>query len=235
MIICIAILIVAVLLLIPLMGASDLHYHRKPNGKRIRVACVGDSITNGALIPNCFRNSYPARLQRLLGEAYQVENFGLNDRTLQADANKPYSREKEYRRSLSFAPDILIILLGTNDTKPNNWISEERFTEEYKAFLKQYLSSESVPRIILCTPPWALPASSRITSLTNDAVPSVLPKVENAVRKLGAELSLPVAELYPLFEGKPELLSYDGLHPNKAGAQCIADKLAEEILRAAFS
>jgi len=226
----ILILILVVILLIPLMGGSYFHFHRKPDTKRIRVACVGDSITNGALVPNCFRNSYPTQLQGLLREGYHVENFGLNGRTLQATADKPYTREKEYQRSLSFNPDIVIILLGTNDTKPGNWISAERFTEEYKAFLKPYLSSEKTPKVIICTPPWALPASNWITSITNDAVLSVLPDVVNAVREIGEELSLQVVELYPLFDGRPELLSYDGLHPNAAGARCIAEKLAEEIL-----
>jgi len=231
MILCFAALIAVLLVLIPFMGASDLHLHRRPDKRRIRVACVGDSITNGALIPNCHKNAYPSQLQRLLGDRYHVENFGLNDRTLQTSADKPYSREKEFRRSLSFVPSILVILLGTNDTKPGNWVSQEHFIAEYKSLLEQYMTAEPTPKIIICTPPWAIPASGKITALTNDAVPSILPEVADAVRKVGEEMSLSVTELYPLFEGKPELLCYDGLHPNNRGAGYIAKTLAEEILQ----
>jgi len=230
----IILMILLLLILFPVMGATDLHFHRKEDNKRIRVACVGDSITNGALIPNCFKNSYPAKLQKLLGKEYHVENFGLNDRTLQSFADKPYEKEAEFRKSLLFMPDIVVILLGTNDTKPFNWRSEEVFYSEYNAFLEHYTGPERAPKIILCTPPWAIPAAGRIMAVTNDADPSVLPDVSAAVKRIGQERSIPVIDLYPQSEGKRELLSYDGLHPNISGAEYIAESVAEQIKGIAF-
>ena len=58
----------------------------------IRVACVGDSITYGFGISDRERDSYPAQLQRDLGEAWQVRNFGSNGATALERGTKPYSR-----------------------------------------------------------------------------------------------------------------------------------------------
>ena len=42
----------------------------------IKVVCVGDSITQGTGAKDPANNSYPARLQKLLGTAYRVVNCG---------------------------------------------------------------------------------------------------------------------------------------------------------------
>lgn len=39
----------------------------------IRVACIGNSITYGAFIPNREMNCYPAQLQAYLGDGYEVK------------------------------------------------------------------------------------------------------------------------------------------------------------------
>ena len=222
--------LIAVVLLAVLFGATDLHLHRKKRSERAhRVACVGDSITNGALIPDCFRYSYPSRLQRLLGGTYHVENFGLNDRTLQFSGDKPYSNEAEYRNSLSFIPDTVVILLGTNDTRAVNWHSTERFLSEYRVLLQRYAALNSRPRLILCTPPWATDAPNRIARLTNDTVADRLPAIVDAVKAVGAEYALPVVDLYTAFKGRKDLLSYDGVHPNRKGAALIAQRVADSI------
>ena len=51
-------------------------------GETTRVACVGDSITFGAGVKNRGKNCYPAVLGNLLGEGYEVRNFGVNGATL---------------------------------------------------------------------------------------------------------------------------------------------------------
>ena len=44
--------------------------------KPVKIACVGNSITYGSGIKNQFQNSYPGVLSQLLGEGYDVRNFG---------------------------------------------------------------------------------------------------------------------------------------------------------------
>lgn len=58
--------------------------------KKIKIACVGNSITYGAEVANRDKNAYPAQLQAMLGDHYQVENFGVTSRTLLKKGYLPY-------------------------------------------------------------------------------------------------------------------------------------------------
>jgi len=223
-------LIILLSLMIPLLGITELHFHRSPKKGSVRIACIGDSITNGALIPGCFFRSYPSVLQNLLGSGYHVENYGLNDRTLQSSGDKPYTAEKEFRNSVSFSPDIVVILLGTNDTKPANWRSKDHFMEEYRKLLNT-ISMGKNPRILLCTPSWARDAMNSLSRLSNDSCAEMLPDIVDAVLELGEEYSLPVIDLYREFYERSDLLRYDGVHPNAAGAAHIAELVYNELIK----
>ena len=97
--------IVIILFMIPLMTSAQ----------KIRVACIGDSVTFGAGIKDRKENSYPAQLQDLLGNEYEVENFGFSGATLLKNGHKPYWVKKVFQESKDFAPNIAIIHLGLND------------------------------------------------------------------------------------------------------------------------
>ena len=226
----ILLILIVLAILTPFHGATDLHFHKAPKQGTIRVACVGDSITNGALIFGCFFRSYPARLQKMLGRKYHVENYGLNDRTVQSNADKPYEREAEFERSLAFRPEIVIILLGTNDTKSHNWVSQEQFGKEYRRLLQNYRDLDSVKMIILCTPPWQRNAGNFVEHLTNDTSAERTPQVAEEVRRIGEEYGLPVIDLYREFCKREDLLCYDGVHPNNKGDDVIADRICREML-----
>src|ERR1044072_7428681 len=90
-----------------------------PPGK-IRVACVGDSITWGSGVEGRESNSYPAVLQRLLGEKYEVSNFGVSGATMLKRGDKPYWEMSAFTDALAFKPNVVVIKLGTNDSKPQN-------------------------------------------------------------------------------------------------------------------
>ena len=100
--------------------------------KSIKVACVGNSITYGAFIPNRDKNSYPAQLQAYLGKEYDVRNFGVSGSTLLSKGDHPYINTQEYINSQKFQPDIVLIKLGTNDTKPQNWKYKTEFENDYQ-------------------------------------------------------------------------------------------------------
>src|SRR5256885_2347791 len=99
----------ALILLFPLVALAA--------GPTTRVACVGDSITFGAGLRDRESNNYPARLQHSLGSDWEVRNFGVSSTTVLKRGNKPYVREKAYAQALEFKPDLVVIMLGTNDTK----------------------------------------------------------------------------------------------------------------------
>ncbi|MCS2571090.1 GDSL-type esterase/lipase family protein [Bacteroides ovatus] len=118
----------------------------------IRVACIGNSITYGAFIPNREMNCYPAQLQAYLGDGYEVKNFGASGRTILSKGDYPYSETDTYKASLEYQPDIVLIKLGTNDTKPQNWKYKNEFKDNYQTLIDTYRNLKSHPRIILLTP-----------------------------------------------------------------------------------
>ena len=81
--------------------------------QKIKVACVGNSITWGHGIQDRSKNTYPAQLQQLLGDGFDVRNFGNNGKCAQDEADDPYTKTQEYADALAFLPDIVIIKLGT--------------------------------------------------------------------------------------------------------------------------
>ena len=113
----------------------------------IRVACIGDSITFGANIQNREHDSYPADLQRMLGRHYEVDNFGVSGANLIKKGDKPYWQEPEFLAATTFAPDIVIILLGTNDTKPQNWRYKSDFSGDLRDLIRHFATLPSKPQI----------------------------------------------------------------------------------------
>lgn len=102
------------------------------NKEPIVVACIGNSITYGSGIEERINNSYPAQLQQLLGDEYDVWNFGYSGRTLLKKGDYPYWDEVYLKAAKKLNPDIVIIKLGTNDTKPQNWQYAEEFESDYR-------------------------------------------------------------------------------------------------------
>ena len=92
-----------------------------PKEDAIRVACIGNSITDGFGIDMRAKYGYPAQLQGILGDGYWVKNFGVSARTMLNKGDFPYMNEMAWKDALAFKPDIVVIKLGTNDSKPQNW------------------------------------------------------------------------------------------------------------------
>ena len=99
--------------------------------KVVKVACIGDSVTYGTGIEDRDNDSYPSQLQRMLGDGYEVGNFGRPGATLLRKGHRPYMQQPEFSEALDFAGDIAVIHLGLNDTDPRNWPNyrDEFYTE----------------------------------------------------------------------------------------------------------
>ncbi len=187
-----------------------------------KVACVGDSITWGFTIVNRGKYSYPAVLQQLLGEGFEVRNFGHNDAAARFDADTPYVSKKAYRDSLAWEPDIVLLMLGTNDTKPWNW-NPGIFREDYLRLVESYLALPSHPRVVLVAP-------IRIFKLIPVTIlnPDVLEEgVRPAIRDIAAQLHLQFIDLYDLFDSAR--LCRDGVHPQRDGARLLAEALFRAV------
>ena len=137
-------------------------YHplKTPREGQIRVACVGDSVTYGFGIPHFRTASYPAALQKLLGDCYCVNNYGYSGRTASLLGDRPYRTETLCTKSREFAPDIVVILLGANDSKTFNWSIEAAGKRIYPSLLETdlkelisvYQALPSHPKVYVATP-----------------------------------------------------------------------------------
>jgi lysophospholipase L1-like esterase len=92
--------------------------HPSPLLNAVRIACIGNSITDGAGIDMNSEKGYPACLQKDLGTGYLVNNFGVSGRTMLNKGDYPYMKELAWKDAMAFKPNIVIIKLGTNDSKP---------------------------------------------------------------------------------------------------------------------
>jgi acyl-CoA thioesterase-1 len=191
--------------------------------KEVKVACVGDSITEGAGIFWKSKDSYPIVLDKLLPENYSVLNCGKSAATILRDSDKPYWTCLEYSNIFAFRPDVIIIKLGTNDSKTQNW-NEEEFYIDYQALIDTFKTIPGDPEIYLCSP---VPAYNGAWNIRDSVI---LNGIIPAVRKIAERNALTLIDLYPVLDGAPELFP-DGIHPNEEGAAIMAKTIAPYILK----
>ena len=195
-----------------------------PKPGAVRVACVGDSITEGHGLDLRSVNGYPARMQKFLGDKYWVKNFGVSARTLLSTGDYPYMNETAWQDALAFNPDVVVIKLGTNDTKDYNWKGKKAFAKDLEKMVKTLQALPSQPKIYLCAPIPAFKPSWTINEKV--IVDEVIPTLEKAVKKYGLAGFI---DLHTAFEGQEELILPDGIHPNGNGARKIAETVAKVI------
>ena len=192
----------------------------------IRVACVGDSITYGAAIKNRAANCYPTVLGKLLGKGYEVRNFGVNGATLLKKGDRPYWRLGAFKAATDFAPQIVIIKLGTNDTKPQNWSKAAGdFEADLRALAAHFRGLPSAPKVYLCLP---VPVYQDRWGINEKTVTTgVIP----VIQKVAKAEKLPVINLYQALSGKPKMFP-DKIHPNAAGAEVMAKAIFASLREA---
>ena len=218
----------AVLLLAVSFGVIDeLHVQPRPRAGQKRVACVGDSITYGCFVPGQPWNSYPRQLGRMLGRGYCVGNFGYTNRTALKNADHPYTAEKLYRQSLAFQPNLVLLMLGTNDTKAVNW-NAEAYARDLGELIDSYLELESRPQVFLLLPPPVFPFCGKVRwDIRSEVLENELLPI---CRRVAEEKGVPVIDIHAAFVGKPELF-VDGCHPNSKGARVMARKVFSLVNR----
>lgn len=189
---------------------------RQETKQVIKVACVGNSITQGVTIDNQHRDSYPGLLQQMLGAGYEVRNYGYSGRTLLNKGDRPYMKEQMYQDALDFCPDIVTIKLGTNDTKPWNWQYKEEYPVDLETMVTAFQTLPSHPKIYLCYP---VPAY-RIDWGINDTI--IRNEVQPYIRSVAEKTGAAIIDLYTPLQNHPELFT-DRIHPTKEGALVIAE------------
>nr|NIP84097.1 hypothetical protein [Planctomycetales bacterium] len=168
------------------------------------------------------RHSYPAQLARLLGDGWQVANFGVSGATLLKRGDRPYVKTSPYQAARSFQPDVVVIKLGTNDSKPPNWRRKADFVRDYLDLIQQFRQLHSQPVVWICNPVPVFPAGGGIHDET--VREQILPRIGYIAHNAG----VPVIDLYTPLKDRPELFP-DKVHPNAAGAAQMAKIVASHL------
>jgi lysophospholipase L1-like esterase len=188
----------------------------------IRVGCLGDSITGTE------EYSFVGDLQALLGGNYTVGNFGISGATVLRTSFTPYIYQPQIQMAHSFEPNIVVIMLGTNDARTDYYQAIDNFVGDYTTLIKQVQQFESKPKIFLVIPP---PLYNNNLSLSGtDLVNGVIPRI----KLVAANFNLPLIDVNAVFANHPEYL-VDGVHPNSSGKEVIAEQIFRAINQSTFS
>ena len=215
-----------------------------PKADAIRVACIGNSITEGFGIDMCGAYGYPAELQKLLGNDYWVKNFGVSSRTMLNKGDYPYMNELAWQDAQAFKPDVVLIKLGTNDSKPENWQYGAEFRQDLEQMIltlrpdlaqpvgkkakkakkaKNAVPQPVKPQIYLCTP---IPAFKPTWNISDKVITDeIIPIQQEVAQKYG----LQVIDLHTLYANDGDKMLKDGIHPDGKGAHRLAEIIANEL------
>lgn len=228
---CTAIIIgIAVFGYIFYIGRSGIRINPTYKEGQIKVACVGDSVTYGFGIKNWIKNNYPALLGDILGEKFNVCCFGVSGTTVQKNGDDPYVNTKAYAQSKQYKADIVVFMLGSNDSKPYNFKSTEKLMEEYEALVTEYEKVSPDCKIFLCTPPTAYFPEGKSEGLTSfDIQPLIIEEIAEEIRSFAREKDYSLIDINALTKDNPSLFCGDRVHPNNSGAALIADTISKYI------
>ncbi|GGW47822.1 DUF459 domain-containing protein [Arenibacter certesii] len=208
--------------------------------QKIKVACVGDSITYGARLDDRENHSYPAQLQLLLGEKYSVQNLGVGSSTLIRKGIPTVWDELSKIKEAN--PNIIVISLGTNDTcgmgtcgDRKCWEYKGEFKEDYRELIDELLTLPSKPKIYICAPS---PMVLETPGLNKERVEGLtirkprLQELIKMIKSIAKEKKVEFIDLNTPLDHKSELFTEkDGVHPNKAGYRAIADLVYQKLKR----
>lgn len=201
-----------------------------------RIITVGDSITEGMRSSDEKTKAYPVQLQNMLGDKtkYEVINLGVSGRTMMKMGDYPYWKEQAYQEALKSNADIVILMLGTNDSKTFQW-NEVAFRHDYLEMSRNFLAMESKPTLYVMIPPplYGQGAYQMNQTVINEVFPELIPQIAQ-------ELELPsdrVIDIMGAMGGKNqssfELFcdgqSCDACHPNDAGYSFMAAEVYKHL------
>lgn len=194
----------------------------KPEQKLLKVACIGDQVMQGQQVDSIDR--YPALLQWLLGEHYQVKTFALRNATVLNNGEQPFMSDTLCKQAIGFQPDIVVINLGINDTKRKNWLPYgEDFLGDYMNLVQTFMTLSSRPRVIICRPSKPFGNINNVNDSTLQA--GVLPVIDS----VSAWRHLQKIDLYSITSDRSDMF-IDYIYPDRTGCRIIAETIVDVII-----
>jgi len=191
----------------------------------IRVACIGASITAGITLDNPAADAYPAQLQKMLGDKYQVLNFGVSGTTMLRKGDLPYRNATAYQKALQSDPEIVFIDLGGNDSKLINRVYLGEFEKDCHALIHSFAALPTHPRIILLLP---LPCFLKDTTQINER--TIVSQIIPGLRQVAYDENIEVLDMHSVFVDKESAMP-DKIHPDLPGSRLIAERLFHLIVQ----
>lgn len=193
--------------------------------QKVKVACVGNSITYGLGIKDRDHDSYPAKLQVMLGDGYEVGNFGKSGATLLDNGHRPYRQQEEYKQAIDFAGDIVVIHLGVNDTDPRNFPNyQDEFIPNYMSLIEDFRKVNPKARILIAKLSPIKREHPRFLSGTRDWEWKLQDMIEVIARNSHVQL----IDFHTPLYAYPWMYS-DIVHPNEAGLNELAKVVYKSI------
>ncbi|NRB50634.1 MAG: hypothetical protein HRU41_23395 [Saprospiraceae bacterium] len=204
------------------------------------IACVGDSITFGARLEAPDTYSYPAQLQLMLGNQYQVHNLGVGSCTL-IRKGKPTVWD-QLSKVKALQPEMVVISLGTNDTcglgtcgDRKCWEYKEEYKKDYLDLIDTLKALPSKPKIWVCAPSPMVVETPGLSPERQEGLSIRKPRLQEIIgwiKEVAAEKKVGFIDLNTPLDHRPELFTEkDGVHPNQAGYRAMAELVSQGIKR----
>lgn len=208
--------------------------------EKLRIACIGDSITFGMGLKDPQTEAYPAVLQTLLGEEVEVRGFGNSGRGIYLSTNRGNEKrgfyyQNEHKNALAFNPHFVICNLGINDIQDYRKGNAGDFAEDYVKLLREYAELPTQPTCFIWTrlTPIGTNGKGHVFATEDWAEPFI---IQNDLEKVVAQMreKFPHQPSFGLdmetpFSGRVNEFFPDNVHPNAAGAGLIAEETAKVL------
>lgn len=213
------------------------------SARQVRVSCIGDSITQGACCTGSYCPNYPAKLQELLGDNYLVGNYGNSGKTLlyhglcEDGTSCAYTDTPTWPAALASTPDIVTIMMGTNDAKNFNWFGvqdnrPDSFGLDYLKMIRSLRQLSPRPQIFIMTPvPLYDPAPFDMNSTIVNSF-MVQGGGDGLIWQIASIADVQVIDIHTAFNGYNASITCDNCHPTDEGFDVIAKTMAPVIQKA---
>lgn len=203
------------------------HIKAVAQNQQTKIACIGNSITYGYTLADPATASYPALLQKKMGAAFIVKNFGHSGATLLRNGYNPYYKTKAFAAALAFRPDIAILCLGVNDTDPRTWPNyKDDFIRDYDWLIDTLRSVNPEMKIYVCSLMPVFAGHPRFLSSTF----TWFWEVQTKIKKVVENNSVGFIDLYAAFHDRPDLITDAWtLHPNASGYKMMSEVIYKHI------
>lgn len=201
-----------------------------PDKSKIRVACIGDSITFGMGAVK-EEDTYPSQIQKMLGDHYQVVNFGDSGRgiilgSMRGNEPRAFYKRPAHQQALAFNPDIVICNLGINDDIAWAGNGQKEFVPDYLTLLSAYQALQNPPKIFIWTKLAPLAPGHRAYDSTATRIPFCMRTDLNAVAEKSGAVGI---DAFSPLCGADNVFQKDGIHPNEKGLKLLAESTFRQI------